>query len=97
MARDRVKSVGIDADGRLYVEPETQRLDLIYREAAGVHWDVERRRLYSAVPRKWTYLEWFDHIVATASKGNVILEVRDETLMVNMPDELAAQIRQRSV
>lgn len=88
---DEIAEVGIDEQQRLYLQPSTLSFPLIYREAADVHWDAERRRLHSSPPRKWTYLQWFRHILNTVGPQRE-LRITPATKWVNVPLELRREI-----
>jgi len=62
MRADEIEAVGIEGNGSLWVKPATSTFPFIYREAMEVHWDDERRCLYSPKPREWSYLRWFRQI-----------------------------------
>ena len=79
MRTDTIVAVGIDEDGSLWVRPATAIFPYIYREAMGVHWDAERRRLYSPKPREWSYARWFKQIRDAAGAQGVDLALRATT------------------
>ncbi len=88
---DQIVEVGIDEQRRLYLQPRTLTFPLIYREAADVHWDPDRRRLHSPAPREWTYLRWFQHIVNVVSPQRE-LRFTPSTAWVNIPQELRQEM-----
>ena len=88
---DQIAEIGIDEQQRLYLQPSTLSVPIIYREAADVHWDAERRRLHSSPPRKWTYLQWFRHILNTVGPQRE-LRFTPATKWVNVPPELRREI-----
>jgi hypothetical protein len=91
--RDTIDEVGIDGEERLHVRPSSVSFEHIYRAALEVNWDAERRRLYSPKPREWSYLRWFEQIVAAAAdEYRVQLKVRQDTIWSDVPDELRAAI-----
>ena len=87
-----IAEVEIDDEQRLCIKPATAALPLIYREAMEVHWDAERRRLYSPTPKEWRYLRWFQQIVAAAKEQGVDLSLDSQTRWINVPDEIKASI-----
>ena len=93
MDRDSIKELGIDSEGRLYLVPESKTFPYIYREAMEVHWDSKLGRLYGAVPRKWTYEEWYTQIVSAAHEQSCILFLSKSTAWANVPDSLKASIQ----
>ncbi|MFD1218131.1 hypothetical protein [Microbulbifer celer] len=38
---DKIKEIGIDGEGRLYLKPAVETFPMIYREAMEVHWSSE--------------------------------------------------------
>jgi hypothetical protein len=89
MTTDAIAEVGIDEHERLFVRPSTATFPLIYREAVEIHWEPTRRYLYSPKPREWSYLQWFQHIIDTAS----ILYVTSSTIWTNIPDDLSSEMQ----
>jgi hypothetical protein len=89
---DAVEAIGIDERGSLWVKPATAAFPYIYREAMEVHWDVKRSCLYSPVPRKWSYLDWFRQIKAAAREQGVELEVSQATSWVEVDPALRQAI-----
>jgi hypothetical protein len=93
MQEDEIAEIGID-DGQLWVRPSKVSFEYIYRAGMEVHWDSERERLFSPKPRKWTYLQWFDQIVAAAAaEYGVHLKLTSSTLWRNVSDELKAEVQ----
>jgi DNA-binding transcriptional regulator/RsmH inhibitor MraZ len=91
--KDRILIIEIDNAGRLHIKPEMSKFTLIYRTATEVHWDKDKRTLYSPKPREWNYLDWFIHITGVAKADcNTDLIVTDETKWVNVPDDLKKKI-----
>ena len=84
---DAISRVEIDAEKRLRVYPASTEFLYIYREAMEVHWDQEGRFLYSPPPRKWTYADWFAHILKAALEQSVALHLRADTEWVNVEVE----------
>ena len=89
---DLISEIGIDEDGRLYVKPSTQAFPMIYREAMEVHWSSEQRYLYGAMPRQWSYLDWFYQILRAASEQGCKLVLGPDVSWINVPVELQQQI-----
>lgn len=90
---DHILEIGIDADGKLYIKPETQSFQYIYRSAAEVHWDDGQKHLYSPTPREWSYADWFKHIIAVVKEEyGCALIVTDKTKWMNIPALLKTQI-----
>ena len=92
MKTDPISEVGIDPQERLYVRPATMSYPMIYRDAVEVNWDPERSVLFSPKPRKWSYLEWFCHIVRTADSDSCRLVLTTDTHWVNIEPNLKSDI-----
>ena len=93
MHEDSIAEVGIDDEGRLYVQPSSMSFDYIYRAAMEVNWDTSQRRLFSPKAREWTYLYWFKQIVAAAAdEYRTRLELTSDTVWSNVPASLQAEI-----
>ena len=93
MTEVEIVEVGIDAQERLYVTPSTFSFDHICRAAMEVNWDKDKKRLFSAKPRDWTYHKWFDQIVAAvADEYGVHLIVTPKTSWSNVPAQLKSDI-----
>ncbi|WP_288132587.1 hypothetical protein [Microbulbifer sp.] len=89
---DKIKEIGIDGEGRLYLKPAVETFPMIYREAMEVHWSSEHGYLYGGVPRKWSYLDWYHQILKAASEQGCKLVASSDVTWVNIPAELQAQI-----
>lgn len=94
MRTDSIIEIGIHADNRLYIKPERERFDYIYRSAAEVHWDNKDKFLYSPTELKgWTYYDWFQHIIVIVKdECDCQLNITGATNWVNISNELKAQI-----
>ena len=92
MIRDDIAQVKIDEAGRLCVVPASSSFPYIYREAMEVHWDNEGRFLYSPKPREWSYVRWFQQILAAAKEQACVLEVTSATEWSAIPGGLRAEL-----
>jgi hypothetical protein len=91
--QDEIVEVGIDKDERLFIRPKNERFNIIYRTATEVHWDEKELFLYSPKPRKWSYFEWFRHIIDIADKEcSCKLVLTHRTIWTNIENELKKQI-----
>ena len=90
---DLIEEIGIDSEERLYLKPASETFPMIYREAMEVHWNSERGYLYSAKPRKWGYIEWYQQIIKAASEQGCTLVLSPNVSWVNVPGELQAEIK----
>jgi len=65
----------------------------IYREAAEVYWDNERKAFKAPAPKKWSHSDWYHHIVSVAASGlGLSLELSAEVNWVNVPVETRVEI-----
>ena len=93
MTTDNIVEIGIDNQGRLYVKPEIENFEFIYRAAAEVNWDEKRKFLYSPKPKEYTYVDWFKQIImATKSEYGCQLVLTPMTTWTNISDELKNKI-----
>ena len=94
MAQDLIAEIGIDDEQRLWVRPLKESFDQIFRSGMEVHWDNDRKRLFSPKPRQWSYLRWFAQIVsAAANEYGVSLKLTPATVWRNVPNDLKAAIQ----
>ena len=93
MTTDNIIEVGIDNKERIYIKPETNDFDFIWRDASEVSWDDKNKVLYSPKPKEWTYFDWYRQIIlATKGEYGCQLVLTDKTQWINIPDELKEQI-----
>ena len=93
MTTEKITEIGIDEKGRLYVKPERESFEFIYRAAAEVNWDDKNHFLYSPRPREETYFDWYMQIImATKGEYGTQLIFTDKTKWTNIPNELKRQI-----
>jgi len=91
--KDRILRVEIDDSGRLHLTPEKTKFTLIYRTATEVHWDNDKKTLYSPKPRDWNYLNWFSHIVGVAkTECSTELILTNKTEWINISEDLKNKI-----
>ena len=85
MDRDAIARVEIDSDRRLHVVPASQEFPFIYRAGMEVGWDADLRSLHSPKPRDWSYMRWFQQILAAAAEEyGCKLVLTDDTAWVNV-------------
>ena len=93
LPNDNISEVGIDDKERLYVKPEKQTFEYIWRAAAEVGWDAKEHILFSPKPREWSYLDWYKHIIAIAKdEYGCALLLTQLTKWTNISDDLKYQI-----
>jgi integron cassette Hfx-like protein len=65
----------------------------IYREAAEVYWDNERKAFKAPAPRKWSHADWYRHIVTVAASGlGLSLQLSKSAIWVNVSESTKAEI-----
>jgi hypothetical protein len=57
MKTDNISIIGINETGQLFIKPETERFEYIWRSATEVHWNDKEKYLFSPQPREWSYLD----------------------------------------
>lgn len=93
MRDEAVAEVGIDAEKRVFVRPESGEFEHVYRAAMEVYWDRSLRRLFNPSPRDWTPSQWFQQIVAAvADEYGVTLRITSQTIWTDMPSSFRAAI-----
>jgi hypothetical protein len=71
---------------------------MVYREAAGVYWDPDRRGFKSTPLRDWSCADWFSHIVAVVEQGlGVKLRLHPRARWTRVPDQDVSSIRATAV
>ena len=89
---DTIEEVGIDSENRLYIKPSSAKFPMMYREAIEVKWDNNTNRLFGAIPRKWSHLDWYKNIIKGATIQGCELNISTQTTWVNIPDDLKLSI-----
>lgn len=93
MQTDTIEAIGIDEHGSLWVKPAAVTFPFIYRAGMEVQWDDQNSRLYSPVPREWTYVDWYVQIKnAVRQEYGVALKIEPTTLWTGITPELQAAI-----
>lgn len=93
MTVEDILKVEIDNENRILIFPESSKFPMIYREANGIQWDSDKNALISAIPREWSHVKWFDHILDFISNNTEVkLKSSNATKWVNVPTELKIQI-----
>jgi hypothetical protein len=92
MEKDEIKEIGINESEQLYIMPLNQKFPYMYREAIQVHWDNNGSFLYSPKPEKWSYLDWFKHIIGGARIQSCRLCITENTKWRNIPKKLKTDI-----
>jgi hypothetical protein len=89
---DTIARVEVDPEGRLHVHPATATFPFAYREALQVAWEPSLGSLHSPVPRKWSYLRWFQQILAVAFAQGVCLVVSPATVWSNVAEGIRSEL-----
>jgi hypothetical protein len=85
MISDLINEIGIDEERRIYLQPHQTNFPQIYREGIDLHWEPLTRRLRSSVPRDWSYLQWFQHLV---TGSGVDFTLSPSVTFTAVPDDL---------
>ena len=94
---DAIVEIGVDDEGRLYVCPQVEKFEHIYRTAMGLHWDPRNRRLHTTSPGDWTYRQWFEQILtAVSGEYGIRLTLSPKVKWTNVPDSIQADIMMAS-
>jgi hypothetical protein len=65
----------------------------IYREAAEVYWDNNKKGFKAPPPRKWSHSDWYRQIVSVAASGlGISLELSSNTIWVNVSAQTKADV-----
>ncbi len=67
----------------------------IYREAASVYWEPELKGFISTDTKKWSYSEWFLHILDVTNQFGVELELGNETNWIGISESDKEKIFER--
>lgn len=92
MVEDEIAAIVIDEQGRLRVIPASATFPYIYREAMEVGWDPDGSFLYSPIPKEWTYMRWYQQIIATTKEQGYELVLSAATVWENVPDSVRREI-----
>jgi hypothetical protein len=90
--QELIAQVGLDQSGRIYVRPQTETFEYIYRAAMGVRWDEKLGRLFPYEVGDWLPKQWFSRIVdAVRSEYGVELKTGPATAW-SIPADLRSEI-----
>jgi hypothetical protein len=65
----------------------------IYRAGAEIYWDNDIKGFKAPSPRKWSYSDWYHHIVSVAaSELGISLKLSSATNWVNVPPQIKGEI-----
>jgi len=66
----------------------------VYREAAGVYWDQEKRGFKSTPMKEWSCSQWFSQIVDVVRTGlDIELYLGANAVWINVPEHDKAEIQ----
>ncbi len=96
MEIEEISKIEILESGEMFVVLATggkPMYQYVYREAAEVYWDNKIKGFKAPAPRKWSYSDWYHHIVAIAASGlGISLVLSSNTNWVNVPSKIKAEI-----
>lgn len=91
-----IEKIEVLDSGELAVYPTgggKNEYSYIYRAAAEVSWNKDSKCFTSPVPKKWSNLDWYKHIVTVAnSELGVSLDLTELTAWVNVTESLKNEI-----
>jgi len=96
MDTEEISKIEIIESGEMYLflasggKPMYQ---YIYREAAEVYWDNDRKAFKAPAPRKWSHADWYRHIVSVAASGlGLTLQLSKSPVWANVPEATKIEI-----
>jgi len=95
MSEEIINKVRVLDSGKLLLALKSGGKDsyqFIYREAAGVYWEKDLKGFISTKPNKWSYSEWFSHMVDVAKQIGIDLKLSGETDWHEVPEKEKEQI-----
>ena len=93
MKTDNISIIGINETGQLFIKPEIEHFEYIWRSAAEVHWNDKEKYLFSPQPREWSYLDWYKHVVSVViDEYGCKLTLTSNTVWINIPIKLRESI-----
>jgi len=100
MNREIVIKVEILDTGELFLaakDPGKPNYQYVYREAAGVYWDQNRRGFKSTPMKEWPCSKWFDHVINTVYVGlGIELKLGSTVSWINIPEEQKNENQRRN-
>ncbi|WP_223578576.1 hypothetical protein [Kangiella taiwanensis] len=88
MRPEPISKVEINTQGELCVYLESGGKSMyqhIYRQGRQVCWDQRLKAFQAPRPRKWSYSDWFSHIISVTNDVGIQLEVTPRTQWLNTP------------
>ncbi len=97
MRQETINTIEIMNSGKLLLALKgdgNSEYEHIYREAAGVYWDKEKKGFYSnEEPKDWSYIDWFAHIIRTVDTGlGIKLKLGTNINWINVPQNIKDKI-----
>ncbi len=95
-----ISTIAISDEGSLLIQPadhadaKARLYPYIYRAATEVRWNEDQAAFSSPTPKKWSYGQWFLHILSSVkSELGVALVLTDRTAWCNVPPEIRTLIQ----
>lgn len=99
MNREIIDRVEVLDSGELFLGikgPGKPRYQYVYREAAGVYWDENKKGFKSTPLKEWSCSRWFNHIVRTVLVAvGVGLRLGSAVSWINIPEEQKEEIQHK--
>lgn len=97
MESETINAIEITSSGQLLLLIESggnPSYQYVYREAAGVYWDNDRKGFKSSeAPREWSYSDWFNHIIAVVKTGlGIEMKLSNDVTWLNIPEDVKNEI-----
>jgi hypothetical protein len=97
MNREIITKVEVLDTGELFLALKgtgNPNYQYVYREAAGVYWDENKKGFKSTTMKEWSCSKWFDHIVKTVFVAlDVELKLGSTVTWINIPEEQKNEIQ----
>jgi hypothetical protein len=101
MNTEVVSGVELLHDGELLLQLESggkPSYQYVYRAAAGVHWDPDRKAFRLSTRNDGRYVQWFKHIVKIArDEMNLDLQLAEDATWTNIPEEERDAIQRSAI
>jgi hypothetical protein len=92
-----IEEIGLDARGHLFVRPlaaSANEFAYVWRDASGIRWDSELRRLHAAEPARWEAIDLYKQIVAAVHREyGIQLHITTSTICAQVPEDLQRSLR----
>lgn len=82
-------------NNHIFVKPNRQSFEFIWRDASGVHWDPNHKALFNKEMKKLNHVDWFLQIIySILSEYNYFLLITKKTKWINVSNDIKKMIIQ---